>query len=273
MQFRIIVASAVAATIVSSAVADITYVSANRRVEAWAVGLLECDVEWIFEDDHGAVSSTEFGSFIESITALAGLQDWGMGSASQSTNLLANSFGGSGAATWDRDGGCALSSGQGESWFEVTMEIDQSMLFTLVGHMDGMGVYSFTGPGLEIEDVDFGPKNADFDESGVLEAGMYTFIISARDDGVEESAIGADFTLDVQFTDLCPADITGPDALPDGRVDSLDFKALLAEWGSPCAGSCASDITGPTPLAPDGNVDALDFLLLISQWGEPGNCP
>ena len=28
-------------------------------------------------------------------------------------------------------------------------------------------------------------------------------------------------------------------------VDALDFLALIAGWGSPCAGSCAADITGP----------------------------
>jgi hypothetical protein len=73
----------------------------------------------------------------------------------------------------------------------------------------------------------------------------------------------------------CASDITGPGGLgtPDGNVDSLDFLALIGQWGSPCTGSCEADITGPTPNVADGNVDSLDFLLLISQWGSPGNCP
>jgi hypothetical protein len=71
----------------------------------------------------------------------------------------------------------------------------------------------------------------------------------------------------------CAADITGPTfATPDGNVDSLDFLFLIAQWGTPCAGSCEADFTGPVG-APDGNVDSLDFLALIAQWGSPGNCP
>jgi hypothetical protein len=70
----------------------------------------------------------------------------------------------------------------------------------------------------------------------------------------------------------CAADITGPKG-PDGNVDSLDFLLLIAQWGSPCVGTCDADITGATPFVPDGNVDALDYLALIGQWGTPGNCP
>jgi hypothetical protein len=69
----------------------------------------------------------------------------------------------------------------------------------------------------------------------------------------------------------CPGDITGPDGVPDGAVDALDFLALIAQWGTPCADPCTADITGPL-AEPDGNVDALDFLLLIAQWGGPANC-
>jgi hypothetical protein len=71
----------------------------------------------------------------------------------------------------------------------------------------------------------------------------------------------------------CAADIDGPGGEADGNVDALDFLLLIAQWGSPCVGSCEADITGPSPLLPDGNVDSLDFLLLVAQWGNPGNCP
>jgi hypothetical protein len=74
-------------------------------------------------------------------------------------------------------------------------------------------------------------------------------------------------------SEFCAADITGPGGTSDGNVDALDILVLIAQWGTPCVGSCEADITGPTPLDPDGSVDALDYLLLISQWGSPGNCP
>jgi hypothetical protein len=70
----------------------------------------------------------------------------------------------------------------------------------------------------------------------------------------------------------CASDISGPDGMPDGNVDALDFLVLIGQWGSPCGGSCSADITGPAGT-PDGNVDALDYLRLISEWGTPGNCP
>jgi WD40 repeat protein len=66
----------------------------------------------------------------------------------------------------------------------------------------------------------------------------------------------------------CAADLTGPDGIPDGAVDALDFLLLIGQWGTPCVGTCEGDIVGP-----DGNVDAQDFLLLIAQWGTPGFCP
>lgn len=69
----------------------------------------------------------------------------------------------------------------------------------------------------------------------------------------------------------CPGDLTGPNGVPDGVVDALDFLELIAQWGSPCGPPCTADITGPGNF-PDGNVDALDYLLLISQWGSPANC-
>jgi hypothetical protein len=82
-------------------------------------------------------------------------------------------------------------------------------------------------------------------------------------------------TADACESSACAGDITGPGGLgmPDGNIDSLDYLAMIGQWGSPCAGTCEADITGPTPLVPDGDVNALDFLLLIGQWGSPANCP
>ena len=59
-----------------------------------------------------------------------------------------------------------------------------------------------------------------------------------------------------------------PAGVPDGNVDSLDYLALIAQWGSPCSAPCTADIDGPDGL-PDGNVDALDYLRMIGEWGTP----
>jgi hypothetical protein len=112
----------------------------------------------------------------------------------------------------------------------------------------------------------------------VLDAqGTYDFtgltVFSMRiADGPVESAMGMVFA-DMTIAALgCAGDITGPGDEPDGNVDALDFLALIAQWGTPCAGPCDADITGPGAL-PDGNVDSLDYLLLIAQWGTPAHCP
>jgi uncharacterized membrane protein len=67
----------------------------------------------------------------------------------------------------------------------------------------------------------------------------------------------------------CTADISGPGGpgIPDGFVDAVDYLLLIAQWGSPCTGTCEADIAGPGG-GPDGSVDALDFLELIAQWGD-----
>jgi outer membrane protein assembly factor BamB len=75
------------------------------------------------------------------------------------------------------------------------------------------------------------------------------------------------------LVDTCPiaADLTGPQDVPDGNVDALDYLLMISQWSSPCFGACTADITGPGG-EPDGNVDALDFLMLIGHWGSPAAC-
>ncbi len=66
-----------------------------------------------------------------------------------------------------------------------------------------------------------------------------------------------------QLPPPCPADITGPDGVPDGTVDHLDLLVILGKWGTADADA---DIAGPDG-EPDGVVDVLDLIALLGAWG------
>jgi hypothetical protein len=83
---------------------------------------------------------------------------------------------------------------------------------------------------------------------------------------------GTDAGVSAYVGDARAADITGAGGAPDGAVDAMDYLRMIAQWGSPCAGTCDGDVTGPDGY-PDGAIDALDFLALIGQWGPAPECP
>jgi hypothetical protein len=123
------------------------------------------------------------------------------------------------------------------------------------------------------------PWGVDYFESSVVAGGAQvgTIVLRALPGGcINQVAIGGqELCIDEICPGepcACPGDITGPNGVPDGAVDALDFLELIAQWGSPCGPPCTADITGPGNV-PDGKVDALDYLLMISQWGNPANCP
>ncbi len=78
-------------------------------------------------------------------------------------------------------------------------------------------------------------------------AGYYMLFV-VNDNGVPAEAQW------VQLIDFTPGDLDG-----DGVVDTVDFLALLADWGR-CPG-CNADLDG------DGAVTALDMLALLANWG------
>jgi hypothetical protein len=249
-------ALAAGAIVLAATGAEITYDNTLRSVTARAGSAMEPEVR-------ETVSTTAHCSFVESVSAT---QSYGVtGTATQDSYIGPRSFAGTGAATARSGGPMGTGYGEGVSWMEVSFTIDTPTSYTLVGDIDGFGVYSFTGPGLHIEDMSFGPKLATFDETGVLAAGSFTFIISAESEAVDPT-FDASFSLEVILGDYSAADITGPQGQPDGCVDALDFLRVIAEWGSPCSAPCSADATGPD-CVPDGNVDALDYLLVIGEWG------
>lgn len=248
---------AAGAVALATANAEVTYDSAFRSVTVWAGSPAEPDVM-------DTISSAALGLFDESLSAST--SEGVTGTAAQTSYILPRSFSGSGHATGETGAPVGSGYGDGESYFEVSFTIDIQTPFMLTGDIDGFGVYSFTGPSINIEDMSFGPKSATFGEIGTLDAGAYTFIISAAAESVDD--ISGSFSLEVVLGGSCPADITGPlgPGNPDGFVDALDLLLVLAQWSTPCVGSCEGDITGPGCL-PDGNVDAMDLMLLLGQWG------
>jgi hypothetical protein len=138
--------------------------------------------------------------------------------------------------------------------------------------LDGNGVFDddvFIGRGNETSSA-FAPNDLFLTDSMTL-----YFIAPLRDAaGNDLGTFGAGGEAFIRVDISCPADIAGPegDGIPDGNIDSIDFLLLIAQWGTPCAGTCDADFTGPGGT-PDGNVDSLDYLGLIAQWGNPGNCP
>ncbi len=68
----------------------------------------------------------------------------------------------------------------------------------------------------------------------------------------DESNCGTGYRVNASIA--CPADLDG-----NGVVDTVDFLALLAAWGTP-----DGDVDG------DGTTDTIDFLALLAAWGP---CP
>jgi len=79
--------------------------------------------------------------------------------------------------------------------------------------------------------------------------GTYWLIVGPVGGFFDESNCGAGYR--VTLSNGCPADLDG-----NGVVDTVDFLALLAAWGTP-----AGDING------DGTTDTIDFLALLAAWG------
>jgi hypothetical protein len=68
----------------------------------------------------------------------------------------------------------------------------------------------------------------------------------------------------------CPADITGPDALPDGLTGIADLALLLGSYGL-CDGESGfvpeADLTGGPAGEPDGCVNLADLAFLLGDYG------
>ncbi len=86
-----------------------------------------------------------------------------------------------------------------------------------------------------------------------------TIIVGAKNADGEVPGAGAAYMF-YRFDASCPADISGPDGVPNGFVDVHDLLAVLAAWG-PCEPDCPEDIDG------DGVVDVLDLLVVLAAWG------
>ncbi len=82
-------------------------------------------------------------------------------------------------------------------------------------------------------------------------------VCDCPNDSVTEAGID-DFRVDtITCTPPCPWDLDD-----SGAVDTVDFLALLAVWGT--------DPSGPPDFDNDGSVGITDFLALLANWGA---CP
>lgn len=66
-------------------------------------------------------------------------------------------------------------------------------------------------------------------------------------------------------------DITGPDSLPDGKVDMRDIGTAAGAFGSypgHARWNQEADITGVEYLVPDNKVDTRDIALVARHFGE-----
>ncbi len=83
---------------------------------------------------------------------------------------------------------------------------------------------------------------------------------------------GLAFPIDVVGGLPCPADLDGPQGVPDGDVGVPDLLVLLGAWGpcdKPCPPTCPADFDGPQGV-PDCEVGVPDLLFLLGNWGP---CP
>jgi len=84
--------------------------------------------------------------------------------------------------------------------------------------------------------------------------------------GTLPGATGAG-VLEIQYQSPCPADLSGPNGVPDCVVDVFDLLDMLAAWGpcpQPCPPACPTDLNG------DCVVNVFDLLDLLAAWG---SCP
>ncbi|MDY7110199.1 MAG: VCBS repeat-containing protein [Planctomycetota bacterium] len=101
------------------------------------------------------------------------------------------------------------------------------------------------------------------DGNEMLDAGDYLVIVDPDGTPFERLVleVGADLNLWAERPP-CPADITGPDGVPDGFVNTADLLFLLSHWGE--------GIESPANINADLSVNTADLLMLLGEWGE---CP
>jgi hypothetical protein len=257
---RTAVCIAVGAAIASGAYGDdfITYTSADRMIEVSCPYLDESHAAVAFEPLDAAC---EFGdppiTFGVRGSQTSTLDERGFSARGEATSFTPNS-------TFDY--------GWAQSKFEVTLTIDETSAFCLSGFLYGNGVYSLSGPGLDIEDMGWNiQKSGDLSCDRITGPGEYTFHIWLLEEthvGTEEPNCAiSEFQLDLVLEPARIADVVSTEGPGhwDGRVDVLDLLYVIGNWGA-CGDPCFADITGPGG-EPDGLVDAMDFLAVILDWG------
>jgi hypothetical protein len=258
--------AATCAAFTAGAHAQIEYVSQNRWIEA--------DTDY----DALMISAPDFGVFDESVeltTEYEAGEGWFKeitASAEQYSMLESDRIYVTGAGWGETGPPAGSTTSWGNCHFEVVFEIQELTTYQLTGSFwagswfkrraDSPGdcYYSFTGPSINMQEHNSaGSIYATFDEAGVLEPGLYTFVIHGSECGeyVSFGNLLIDFQINPQPP--CPWDID-----KSGFVDLPDLTAALANWGACPPGPCPWDMDG------SGFVDLPDLTAMLSNWGP---CP
>ncbi|MCX6781628.1 MAG: hypothetical protein NTW66_00680 [Candidatus Magasanikbacteria bacterium] len=87
-----------------------------------------------------------------------------------------------------------------------------------------------------------------------------TYTVTAADGSTQNYIVTVNVALATQ-TDWYVNTIKRTDIVRDGKIDILDFNALMVNWGKNIIGNSAD-------TNQDGLVDILDFNLLMVNWGK-----
>jgi len=155
------------------------------------------------------------------------------------------------------------------TWYPATAKPNQTVTFD--ASSSTLGWNGTHHPNIVSYAWDFGDGNITTTTNATIkhmysQQGYYTVTLTITDDNGRQDNVT--HTIQVSLTTL-RGDITGPQGVPDGKVDIMDLALVSACFGSYPGHpkwDPRADVTGPGD-APDGKVDIMDVALVSSQFG------
>jgi PKD repeat protein len=160
------------------------------------------------------------------------------------------------------------------TWIPTTAILNQIVMFNASDSTTGWSASSQRWSPIETYIWNFSDGTGDIPETDPI---IYHIFAEPGNFAVKLTVIDADGRTDTKshiievINMTLIGDITGPEGVPDGRVDMRDisFAAIRfgAEIGDPNYDPRA-DITGPTYLVPDGIINMRDISLIATHFGD-----